>query len=396
MSSSQRLWTPTFVVLCLANIFSSLVFYLMASATATLASRAFDATTAQGGLSTGMFFIGAVLARITSGPTAERFGLRRTLLVGEITYALTSAAYLIIGSLGELIALRLLNGLAFGFVSTTLTSVALSKVPIRRRGEGTGWFTSGMALGTGLGPLISLNLLRVDGGERMVLLLTTFAGLIGLLLVLSVYTKLPGAIVHKPELHQQAPSLVSRFVEPRVLPIALVALLSATAFSLVLTYLNEFTTGTSLERAAGFYFLIYAAAMLFLRPPAGRLQDRLGNNVVMIPSLIALVSGITLTAIAETGGILLIGAALLGFGYGTLISSGQAMTLNMVDPTRATVAIASFFLLVDLGTGLGPSILGGFVELVGFRGMFGIGSGLAGLGLVLYLVLAAVLRKRRA
>lgn len=390
---NTTLWTPRFIVLCLANICNSLVFFLLASSTATIATQDFGAGSAEAGLTAGVFFVGGVLARAASGPVAERLGLRVTLVTAKALYALTSASYLIVASLDALIVLRFVNGLTFGFVATALTSAALSGLPPRRRGEGTGWFTSGMALGTGIGPLIALNLLRVEGGTRVVLILTAIAALLGLLLVLGIARQLPGRVREPAAAPRGRAGLGSRMVEPRVLPIAFTGLLAATAFGVVLTYLNEFTTGTSLQQAAGFYFLVYAASMLLLRPPMGRLQDRRGNHVVIIPACAGVVAGMVFTAFAQSATVLLIGAALLGFGYGTFVSSGQAMALNLVDPGRSTVAIASFFLLVDLGTGLGPALLGSFAPLVGFRGVFALGAGVAAFGFTLYLVRAA--RDRR-
>lgn len=393
MTRDARFWTPSFVVLTLANLFGSLVFFVMATATATLATRLFGATTAQAGIATGLFLIGAVVARGTAGPLVGRLGLRGTLLTSTTWYALTSVAYLVVGTLDHLMALRFLNGLGFGFVSTTLASAALGQVSRYRRGEASGWFTASMALGTAFGPLISLNLLRVDDGERLVLYTVTASALLALLLVVSTARHVDSA---RSGQHAQTSSLMARIVEAKVLPVALVVALAATAFSVVLTYLNEFTAGTNLERPAGFFFLVYAFTMLVMRPPIGILQDRRGNNIVIIPALVSLIAGVSLTAVAQTGAVLLTGAALMGYGYGTLISSGQAMSLNLADPSRATVAIASFFLLVDLGTGVGPILLGFFFDLAGYRGMFGLGAAMAGLGLLLFLVFVARQRGQQA
>lgn len=392
MTDNSRLWTPAFVLLSLASVCTSYVFFAMTTATATITTKLFGATTAQAGLATGLFLIGAVGARATAGPIAERFGLRATLLASVAWYALTSASYLITGDLWQLMALRLLNGFGFGFVSTFLASAALGQVSRFRRGEASGWFTAGMAIGTAFGPLTSLTLLRVTDGDLLVRYVVAVIGVLGLLLVLSTAHRLTGRTVPTPAPHPDttpapAATLLTRIVEPSVLPIALVVALAAIAFSVVLTYLNEFTAGSHLERAAGFYFLVYSIAMLITRPPMGRLQDRRGNNVVIIPALISLIAGVSLTAIAQSGLVLLAGAILMGSGYGTLISSGQAMALNLADPSRATVAIASFFLLVDLGTGLGPSLLGVFFELVGYRGIFGIGAATATAGLLLFLLM---------
>lgn len=378
MSEPRTFWSPTFVLLAVANISCALIFYLLAPSTATLAAQQFGASTSQAGVATGLFFLGGVLARLVSGPIAGAAGLRRTLLAAQVFFALASAGYLFVGSLGQLMALRLVNGIGFGIASTALASAALGTAPVQRRAEATGWFTSGTALATGLGPLIALNLLRIPDGTRLLLLIVAATGLLGLVMVLITIGKVPGLT---PGVRPRA-----RLVEPRVFPIAGIGLLAAISFSVVLTYLADFSTEAGLQDAAAFFFLVYAATMLVLRPFMGRLQDARGATIVVVPALTAMVAGMGLIASATTGPVLLIGASLLGFGYGTLLSSGQAMSLNMVDAASSTLAIASFFLLVDLGTGLGPTLLGAVVPLVGFRGAFAIGGALAAVGLVAFLL----------
>lgn len=380
MPNPKTLWTPRFVVLALANICTTLVFYLLAPVTATIASQQFGADTTQAGTATGIFFLGAVVARAVAAPVVARVGLRWTLLVSEILLTLTSAAYLLVANLGQLMAVRMLNGVAFGITATAITGAALSGIAPRRRGEATGWFTSGMALGTGVGPLISLNLMRLDGGYRMVLVLTAVVAVIGFMLALSVIKQVPG---------RQAPGHRTgrlRMIESKVVPISLVVTIAALAYSVVLAYLNDFSIAANLEAAAGFFFVVYAATMLPLRPVMGRLQDRRGNDIVIIPAIIGVIAGLSLIALAHSGWLLLAGAGLLGYGFGTLMSSGQAMALNLVDASLSTAAIATFYLLVDLGVGLGPTLFGLFADSLGFRGLFVAAAILPVFGLLGYLL----------
>ncbi len=247
-----RLWTPRFVLLCLANICSSMIFYLLAASMATVSVRWYDASMTWAGATTGFYFLGAVIARLLAGPLVARLGLHRTMVLSWLYFAAASAFYLLVPNLFWLLVLRLLHGAGFGLAATAMTSAALSGVPASRRGEGTGWFTSGMALGTGLGPLIALNLLWVDGGDRIILWLTMAAALIGVTLVL-VATHL------EPVTDEPAPaSLTGRvpLIDRNAVPIATVAMLVAVSFSVALTFLNDFSAEASLQAAAALFFLV--------------------------------------------------------------------------------------------------------------------------------------------
>ena len=90
-------------------------------------------------------------------------------------------------------------------------------------------------------------------------------------------------------------------------------------------------------------------------------------DVVLVPALVLLVAGVSVTALAGHGFVLLVGAALLGAGYGTLISAGQAFAIGRVPRGQAGVAVASFFLVVDAGTGLGPALLETLAAVGGSR-----------------------------
>lgn len=381
MSTPKSLWTPQFVSLALAMVCCTLVFYLLAPITATIASQQFGADTAQAGTATGLFFIGAVLARATAGPLSAALGKRITLLASEVLLTLTSAAYLLVTGLGQLMAVRLLHGVAFGFTATALTSAALSGVPIRRRGEATGWFTAGMALGSGIGPLISLNLLRLERGYHIILVLTAVIAVIGFALAVLASGRVPGRAA------EERTGTRPRLIEAKVVPIASVVMLCSLSYSVVITYLNDFSVAVNLEGAAAFFFAVYAGTMLPLRPLMGRLQDRRGDAIVVIPALIGMAIGMTLVALAASGWMLLVGAGLIGYGFGTLMSSGQATSLNLVDASLSTGAIATYYLLVDLGVGIGPTLFGLLADHMSFRGLFGIAALLPAVGLLGYLLI---------
>lgn len=375
------LWTPPFVMLSLANFCSTMVFYLLMPTMATHASAAFGAGPAEAGLVSSVFLIGALFGRPLAGFLLGVQGLRRVLVWATAAYALAGAGYFVAPSLVATLAVRTAHGVAFGVAASAILGAVMSVVPVARQGEGAGWSGAGVAIGTGVGPFLGFQLLNSPAGMTAVFAAVAGFASAALVLVVVAARSLPRAA---PAATHRRPAIIER----HALPIGLVVACTAVAFGSILTFLNTFTRDTQLAPAASGYFVVYAAAVLVTRPPAGIVQDRHGDDVVLVPALVLLVAGVSVTALAGHGFVLLVGAALLGAGYGTLISAGQAFAIGRVPRGQAGVAVASFFLVVDAGTGLGPALLGLLAPAIGFRGVFLVGAALGVVALGLYLLVA--------
>ncbi len=374
------LWTPTFTLLTLANLGTAMVFYVLMPTMATYAQQAFGASTAQAGMAASAFLVGAVIGRPLAGWLLSAFPQRRVLLWAALAYAAVTAAYFAAPSFGAMLAVRVANGLGFGVVGSALAGVVLSSVPAARRGEGSGWFGMGVSVATGLGPFLGLLLLNGPWGMPAVFGVTL--GFAVWCLIASV------AACRQPDPHPGAHAGRAPMVARDALPIAGAVACTALAFSGVLAFLNTFVREAHLEAAAAWYFPVYAAAIVATRPVAGRIQDRTGDDVVLVPAFALACLGTLITASATGTAALLAGAAILGLGYGTLISAGQAFAVRRVPRHHAGVAVASFFLLVDGGTGVGPVLLGALVPALGLRGVLVASALIVLMGLAVYWFLA--------
>ncbi len=89
---SERLWTPAFVGLAVANFFSSMIFYLLVPAMASYAVERFRASPVEAGALASIFFAGALLARLVGGWLTDRFGARAVAIGAAAFYVLTTAS----------------------------------------------------------------------------------------------------------------------------------------------------------------------------------------------------------------------------------------------------------------------------------------------------------------
>ena len=86
--NEQRLWTRTFIIGIVVNLFMSSVFYLLMTTMAIYAAQRFAASDSQAGLASSAFVIGAVFARLVAGKFLDAVGRRRMLVLSMIVFTL--------------------------------------------------------------------------------------------------------------------------------------------------------------------------------------------------------------------------------------------------------------------------------------------------------------------
>lgn len=183
-------------------------------------------------------------------------------------------------------------------------------------------------------------------------------------------------------------SPLARFVEAGVLPISVVCGLLFFGYSSLLTFLTPYATEIGLARAASVFFVVYALAMFATRPFTGRAFDRVGPHPVMVPAFVSFVLGMVVLALASNDWMVLGAAALLGFGVGTVQSCGLAMAVRVTSDVRLSVANATFYMLLDVGVGVGPILLGAVVPLIGYANLYLAMAAIGACALALFLVVA--------
>ena len=143
-----------------------------------------------------------------------------------------------------------------------------------------------------------------------------------------------------------------------------------------------------LARAASVFFVVYALAMFVTRPFTGRAFDRVGPHPVMVPAFVSFALGMVVLAFAANDWMILGAAALLGFGVGTVQSCGLAMAVRVTSDARLSVANATFYMLLDVGVGVGPILLGIVAPLIGYANLYLCMAVVGALALALFLVVA--------
>lgn len=373
------LWGRDFVLATGANLFMSMVFYLLMTSMALYAVERFGAGDAAAGFASSSYIVGALVARMFAGQLVGALGLRRTLLVSFAAFTLFSFLYIPSDSLGMLLAVRLLHGVAFGAGNTAVTATVQAVIPPARRGEGTGYFSLSTSVSTAVGPFVAA-VLAARGDYAGIFWFCTASSLAGL--AVAAFLRPPETpAAQRPRLREVRWLHPGSMVERRTLPIATIALLTGAAYSGVLAFLSTYSLENGTPRSAALFFAVYAAVVMVSRLVAGRIQDRRGDNVVMYPAIVMFAGGLALLSLPPTAAVAAASAVLCGLGFGIIMPCAQAIAVAQAPEGRMATAVSTYYLMLDVGTGLGPVLLGALVPLTGFGGMYAV-LGAATLGTV--------------
>ncbi|WP_240974773.1 MFS transporter [Crystallibacter degradans] len=369
----EKLWTRNFVLAIGTNLFIYMVFYLLMTSMALYALERFQAADSAAGFASSAFIVGALVSRFFAGILLDKVGRRRILLLALLVFVAVSVLYIPAGSLELLLVLRLVHGAAFGLAHTAVTTGAQALIPQARRSEGTGYFASSTTIATALGPFLAV--LLANGADFQAVFWFS-AGCSAAAFAVALALRLPendddeGPIDGEAEPEGRAARVLAAVIEPRALPVASIVLVAGLAYSGVLSFLTSYAAASGDPSAAGLYFLVFAAAVLVSRLSVGRLHDRRGDNVVMYPSLLIFAVGLAVLAAGSSPATVTVAGILTGFGFGTLVPCSQAIVVNAVQARRLGTAIATYYLMFDVGTGFGPVLLGLLIPLAGYQGMY--------------------------
>ncbi|MDY0407017.1 MFS transporter [Virgibacillus sp. 179-BFC.A HS] len=380
----QKLWTKDFVVVSLENFFAYFTYYTLIATITVFVTEKFNATASMAGLSAGIFILGAVVGRLFTGNLIDRIGWKKMLYIGFIFYFITTLLYFAVTNIPFLIALRILNGAAFGVCSTAAGTIVEGVIPESRRGEGTGYYALSTTLASAIGPFLGMFLLA-QFNFHVILILTTVVALLGFLGAMLV--KVPKIEIKAEAVAETGAEKgfkLSNYIEPAALGISIISACIGFGFSSVLSFLTSYTNDINLVEAGSFFFITYSIAILISRPFVGRWFDLTGGNSVMYITFLLFAFGLFLLSQAHNGFILLLAGVFVGLGYGNFLSSAQAIAIKVSPKHRMGLATSTFFMLTDGGAGVGPFVLGFLIQPLGFRGMYITMAFLALVSLVLY------------
>lgn len=382
--TKARIWTKDFLLNALVNFLVYLVYFLLMIIIAGYAVDNLQASLSEAGLAVGLFIVGALFARFFGGKSVELVGRQKMLYLGLTVYLIATLLYFKSTNLHFLFFVRFLHGVGFGLATVATGTIVANIIPGARRGEGISYYAMSSTLASAFGPFLGIYLnqqVSFDAILGICILLVVICYIAAFLL------KVPEAALTAAQLEDMKRFTLSNFVEFKALPISAIGAILGLCYSGIVGFIASYTREINLIEAGSFFFIVYSAAILISRPLTGRWFDLKGEGFVLYPSFVLFAIGLATLSLARQDFILLLAGMFIGLGFGTFLSSGQAVAIKSSPDHRMGLATSTFFAITDIGVGLGPFFLGLLVPFFGFRGLYMSMAGVALLAMGLYYLL---------
>ncbi|MBP2654593.1 MAG: major facilitator superfamily 1 [Firmicutes bacterium] len=356
---NEKLWNQKFIFSCLSTFFAFTSMYYIMSTLPLFTTEILAGSKRDVGFLFGIFALAGVIVRPIAGYLLDTIGRKKIAWISLIGLFLAMLLYNWVTGLLFLFILRFTHGVFWGVSTTSLATLATDAVPVKKRGEGIGYFGLSMSVAMLFGPSLGLTVLHAFNYSVMFYVGTGLAVLsLGCLLGLNGHEMLAS-------MHQKPKG----FIERKVLSYAGIVFFMALVYSAILSFIVLFAKEINVENS-GIFFLANAVTVIISRPYAGRRLDQKGPVGIMCIGFGALFATYLCLFFANGYFLFILAALLLGGGFGIIYSLAFALAINQVDITRRGMVNGSLLMAFDLGFALGAAILGQVSTYIGLRLMY--------------------------
>lgn len=376
----ELLFNGKFIVLAGSNFF----LFMVVSAWSFLSLYVTELGSDAAGV--GIFMAAAGVTSLGSlpfiAPLIDKYGRKRFMAAGMLVVGFSNLGFgLFSGYFPWLIAIRLVQGLAFAACFNACATALVDLLPLEKRVQGIGLYGISGSLAVAVGPFLGEVAIIHFGFEAYFFLLCVF-GLIGAALVFC-YKE---ASILTPSPTTQVKFFLTAIKGKHLAMMSLVAVFGS-AFAAMSTFFPLFAKDIGIR--AGIFFTSYGITLIAVRLLLGSIVDRLDRDKIILLCLVGF--GILLISTSQVESVtqsVLLGG-LFGFCQGL---SYPAMMARMVDKSNTgnRAVVVSLF-TGSFGVGINVSVLlWGFVaQLQGLSFMFVFGGSIMLVAAVSCIVLAA-------
>ncbi|MCY1581184.1 MFS transporter [Staphylococcus pettenkoferi] len=361
----EPLWTRDFINVTVVNFLMYMVHFALFVTVTSYTIHAFHTSESLGGLAAGIFIIGMLFGRLVAGRFIDSIQLKYMLLFGVVFSFVAVALYYIAATLVILYVVRFIHGLAFGIGSNATSSMASKVVPASRKGEGIGYYSLSNILASAIGPFVGILISQQASFPHIFLFGLIF---IVIAFILSLFIKRIPVVRSNDK--QNQPKGWKAFLQPEALPISIVIFIIGICYSSILSYIKNFAETMDLVTASSLFFIFYAVISFISRPFTGKIFDHKGANFIMFPTFILFALGLITLAGSVNTWLIILASIFVGLGYGTLVPSSQTIAIQQSPADKMGLATSTFFICLDLGSGIGPFVLGFVISAIGYRWLY--------------------------
>ncbi|MBR4421301.1 MAG: MFS transporter [Erysipelotrichaceae bacterium] len=348
----ERIFTIPFLMVLVMGVISGSASYMVNPVLpAFLVSR--GAPMEITGIISSLMSLVALFGRPFAGAASDRFNKKKLMVLSYVMSIVCLFLYSKATTVPMIIAVRILNGIAFSLSGTVSMAFGADFLPLARLGEGLGYIGIGTVVATMIGPQLGEFVESHFGMEQIFV----WASILNLVCAIGTYL-----IPYQP---QTAPKKgkfrfkAENFFAPELfMYVFLIAMLSV-GNGILLYYLKDYGTTRNIDNIS-LYYTVSSITTVLTKPFTGKWLDRKGIAYTLYPAFVISAIFAFCFARAYALPLILFAAVLKSIGQGSGSSAIQADSVRKLGLERSGVASSSCYIGMDLGNVLGPAI-GAFV-----------------------------------
>ena len=357
--TGPKIVSRDFLLNFLAQFTFSSVFCILIPAIPIYLMR-FGAKEGEIGFLIGIFSVSSLILRPFIGKALLTIPERNFMIAGTLLYIFSSLAYLVAPPFWPLLIVRGIHGVGSAFFATASFTLLANMTPEAHRGRLISYFYLSFNLAFALGPYLGMLLIN---RFNFVVLFLACTGLSLCSFYLTLKLSKRESIASEKE-----PFKIQSFLSRGAIPPAIIAFMLNIIWGSIAAFFPLYALKHGVENP-GIFFVFLAITLLLGRSLGGRILDTYDRKkVIMLCLTIKLIALVTFP-FANSLEMFILVAVMLGAGWAFLY---PILTIHVIE--RAGLergpAMGTFTAIADLGSGLGPMVMGIVLEKTSYTIMF--------------------------
>ena len=348
-----------FLLSFLAQFAFSSVFCILIPAIPIYLLR-FGAKEGEIGFLIGIFSVSSLILRPFVGKALLTIPERDFMIAGTLLYVLSCLAYLIAPPFWPLLIVRVVHGIGSAFFATASFTLLARMLPETHRGRLISYYFLSFNLAFALGPYLGMFLIN-SFNFSILFLVCTGLSLCSFYLTLKLGKRESIASDQKSRNPQ---SLLNR----GAIPPALIAFMLNIIWGSIAAFFPLYALHHGISNP-GIFFIFLAVTLMVGRILGGKILEVYDRKKVVTFCLFIIIMALVILPFANNLGIFILIAILLGTGWAFLYPFLTIQVIENAGLERGP-AMGTFTALADLGSGLGPMLMGMILEKFSYPVMF--------------------------
>ena len=343
-----------------------------------------------GGLAIGLIFGSFALSRTLFlpyfGRLSDRKGRKRLIVLGLISYACLSLAYMLADTVPLLVIIRFFQGIASSMMMPAIQAYVGDITPPGREGFTMGFFNMSIFFGLSLGPVLGGSIKDYWGLDASFLSM----GLLSLVGFLLSLTFLPPVheeqVVKKPRLPLPWKNLLQ---DREIVGLFFFRLNYTACIGILWGFLPVFADTHFALSSSGIGFLVMLGVFIsgIIHLPMGYMADRVNRRIMIVSGGLFVAGGMIYFTWATSLTDLIIASILFGLGGGISMPAHMAIAVFKGNKSDAMGSLMGLMTMAhSLGMLIGSSLAGLMMDIFDIRDAFFLGTFISIAGVLIFFI----------